>query len=53
MADPASDRDLFDIEDTDAKQRAITAARALPRESDIPLADVARWLENWGKPDAL
>jgi hypothetical protein len=53
MADPVSDRDLFEAEDTDAKQRAIAAARALPRDSDIPLADVARWLESWGKPDEL
>jgi hypothetical protein len=48
-----ADRDLFDLEGTDAKQRAIAAARALPRESDIPLVDMVRWLESWRKPDAL
>ena len=52
-AKPMADRDLFDIEGTDAKQRAIAAARALRRESDIPLAEVARWLESWRKPDEL
>jgi hypothetical protein len=49
MAEP----DLYDIEDIEAKRRAIAAARALPRDSDISLADVARWLESWGAPDEL
>jgi len=53
MAEAAPERDLFDIEDTEAKRRAVAAARALPRETDVPMADVARWLESWGKPDEL
>jgi hypothetical protein len=39
--------------DKEAKRRAIAAARALPRETDVPLAEVVRWLESWGKPDEL
>jgi hypothetical protein len=35
-AKPMADRDLFDIKDNDAKQRAVAAARALPRESVYP-----------------
>jgi hypothetical protein len=51
MTEPPAERNLHEIEDVEAKRRAIAAARALPRDSDIPLADVARWLESWGKPD--
>lgn len=50
MAEPAS---IFDTEDTDAKERAIAAAEALPEADDVPLADVKRWLQSWGKTDEL
>ena len=50
MAEPAS---LFDPEDQDAKERAIETAEALPEADDVPLADVIRWLQSWGKPDEL
>ena len=50
MPDPAP---LFDPEDADAKERALAAAEASPEAEDVPLADVRRWLESWGKPDEL
>lgn len=50
MAEPAS---IFDLEDENAKERAIAAAEALPETSDVPFADVKRWLQSWGKPDEL
>jgi hypothetical protein len=50
LAEPAS---LFDPEDTDAKERAIAAAEALPEADDVSLADVRRWLQSWGKADEL
>jgi len=53
MAEPARETGLFDREDAEAKLRAIEAARALPRSSDIPMADIRRWLESWGKPGEL
>ena len=50
VGEPAS---LFDTEDTNAKERAIAAAEALPEADDVPLAEVQRWLRSWGKPDEL
>ncbi|MBF0375583.1 MAG: hypothetical protein HQL39_19505 [Alphaproteobacteria bacterium] len=50
MATAAS---LFEFEDHDAKARALDAADASPVAEDVPLADVKRWLESWGKPDEL
>lgn len=50
MAEPAS---LFEPEDTDAKERAIAAAEALPEGEDVALADMKRWLQSWGKADEL
>jgi hypothetical protein len=44
---------LFDAEDAAAKARAIAEADAMPEAGDVPLADVRRWLESWGKPDEL
>ena len=51
MAETPPERDLFDLDDAEAKRRVIATARALPRETDVPMADVVRWLESWGKPD--
>ena len=39
--------------DAEAKRRAVAEARALPRDTDVPMADVVRWLESWGRPDEL
>jgi hypothetical protein len=39
--------------DAEAERQAIAEARALPRDTDVPLADVVRWLESWGKPNEL
>jgi len=50
MPEPAS---LFDPEDGDAKELALAAAEASPVSEDVPLADVKRWLQSWGKPDEL
>ena len=58
MANPAPDLahdepSIFDIEDLDAKERAIAEAEASPPEHDVPAADVLRWVASWGKPDEL
>ena len=50
MPEPSS---LFDTEDTDAKERAIAAAEALPASEDVALAEMKRWLQSWGKADEL
>ncbi len=50
VAEPAS---IFEFEDSDAKERALAAAEALPEADDVPAADVRRWLQSWGKPDEL
>ena len=39
--------------DAEAGRRAVAEARALPRDTDVPLADVVRWLKSWGKPNEL
>lgn len=53
MAEPAVDTDLFDTEDTAAKTLAVARADAQPDADDIPLSDVKRWLQSWGKDDEL
>jgi predicted transcriptional regulator len=53
-AQPLPTTDLFDIEDEAAKEAALAEAEAeLDAGHGIPLADVARWLKSWGKPDEL
>lgn len=54
MADPAPELGVFDIEDSEAKARAIAEAEAeLAAGKGVPWADVKRWLESWGTANEL
>ena len=54
MNQPAPDISLFEPADDEAEAKAIAEGLAQADAGEVvPLADVLRWLDSWGKPDEL